>query len=80
MRDEGRDDLDRRLRCVHGHLIAIARMLDRGEDDLKVAHQIQAVQGALTQIQVRLLRAQLDRWMNQPLEPGMLEKALIEIL
>jgi len=80
MRDDVCADLHGRLRCVRGHLSAIARMLERGDDDLKVVHQLWAVQGALTQIQVRLLRAQLDQWAAQPIEPGMIENALIEIL
>ena len=80
MCDEARIDLSRRLACVRGHLEATARMIERGEDDLVVAHQLRAVRGALVQIQVRLLRSQLDRWVDQLIEPGVIENALIEIL
>jgi DNA-binding FrmR family transcriptional regulator len=55
----------KRLACVRGHVEAIAQMVERGADDLAVAHQLRAVRGAMVQIQVRLLRAQIDRWANQ---------------
>ncbi len=70
MSDEARVDLGRRLRCVRGHLEAAARMVDRGDDDLAVAHQIQAVRGALMQIQVRLLRAWLSECNERLPQPG----------
>ena len=76
MHDEVRADLNRRLMCVRGHLEATARMIERGEDDLAVAHQVQAVRGALTQIQVRLLR----EWLQRPGNVQELERDLSEIL
>ena len=69
-----RVDLNRRLRCVHGHLEAIARMIERGEDDLAVARQVQAVRGALTQIQVQLLRAWLSECSEGLSQPATLER------
>jgi DNA-binding FrmR family transcriptional regulator len=80
MSDTACADVLKRLACVGGHLDAIAQMVERGEDDLAVAHQIQAVRGALVQIQVRLLRVQLDWWADQTTEPDVIENALIEIL
>jgi DNA-binding FrmR family transcriptional regulator len=73
-------DALKRLACVRGHVEAIAQMVERGDDDLAIAHQLRAVRGALIQIQVRLLRAQLDRWADQPIEPAVIENALIEIM
>ena len=66
MPDEARDDLNQRLKCVHGHLQATAQMIKRGEDDLVVVHQLHAVQGALTQIQIRLLRV----WLSERPQPS----------
>jgi DNA-binding FrmR family transcriptional regulator len=80
MRDNVCADVLKRLACVRGHLEATAQMVERGEEALTVVHQVRAIQGALTQIQVRLLRAQLDQWADQPIEPGMIENALIKIL
>ncbi len=80
MPDEARDDLNQRLKCVHGHLQATAQMIECGEDDLAVVHQLHAVQGALAQIQVRLLRV----WLNERLQPPdnvrQIKRALSEIL
>ena len=66
MPDEARDDLNQRLKCVHGHLQATAQMIKRGEDDLVVVHQLHAVQGALAQIQIRLLRL----WLSERPQPA----------
>jgi DNA-binding FrmR family transcriptional regulator len=57
MRDEACADVLKRLACVRGHIEAIGRMIERGEDDLAVAHQLLAVQRALDKVQVRILRA-----------------------
>jgi DNA-binding FrmR family transcriptional regulator len=65
MSDTAQADVLKRLACVRGHVEAIAQMVERGADDLAVAHQLRAVRGAMVQIQVRLLRAQIDRWANQ---------------
>jgi DNA-binding FrmR family transcriptional regulator len=69
MRDETRVDLDRRLACVRGHLQATLRMIERGEGDLAVVHQLQAVRGALTQIQIRLLRVWLSECSDRMQQP-----------
>ncbi len=74
MYDEVRDDLDQRLKCVRGHLQATARMVECGEDDLAIAHQIQAVRGALTQIQVRLLRVWISECGQQRQQPDTLKQ------
>ena len=65
MSDAAQADAQKRLACVRGHVEAIAQMVERGDDDLAVAHQLRAVRGAMVQVQVRLLRAQIDRWANQ---------------
>jgi DNA-binding FrmR family transcriptional regulator len=80
MSDTAHADALKRLACVRGHVEAIAQMVERGDNDLAVAHQLRAVRGALVQIQVRLLRAGFDRWADQLIEPDVIENALIEIL
>ncbi len=80
MPDAIRTDVLKRLACVCGHLEAIMHMVERGDDDLAVAHQLRAVRGALVQIQVRLLRAQVDQWANQPIDPRVIEYDLSEIV
>ena len=80
MPDETRADLNRRLACVRGHLAATIRMIELGEDDLAVAQQIRAVRGALTQIQIHLLRAWAAQWLQEPADPQQIECDLTEIL
>jgi DNA-binding FrmR family transcriptional regulator len=80
MRDDVSADVLKRLACVRGHLAATAQMVERGDEAFAVIHQVHAIRCALIQIQVRLLRAQLDRWADQPIEPGVIENTLIEIL
>jgi DNA-binding FrmR family transcriptional regulator len=80
MSDAARTDVLKRLACVRGHLEATAQMVERGDNDRAIAHQLRAVRGALVQIQVRLLRAQIDRWANQPIDPRAIECDLSEIL
>ena len=40
-------DLINRLRRAHGHLAGIIKMVEEGEDGLKIAQQMQAVVAAL---------------------------------
>jgi DNA-binding FrmR family transcriptional regulator len=40
-------DLLNRLRRAHGHLAGIVRMVEEGDDGLKIAQQMQAVVSAL---------------------------------
>ncbi len=66
--DATRVDALNRLACVRGHLKATAQMVERGDQDLAIVHQLHAVRGALVQIQIQLLRDQFERWANQPLD------------
>lgn len=49
-----------RLRCVEGHLRGIVDMTEQGRPCASVVHQIQAVRGALQQINTLLLTSHLD--------------------
>ncbi len=83
MPDETCLDPERRLVCVRGHLAATVRMIEYGADDLAVVHQLQAIRGALTQIQVQLLRrwlAEQVEWRQQPDQIRPVERDLQKIL
>ncbi len=63
------EKLRRTLRCrfrsVEGHIRGIVRMVEEDRPCAAVLQQIQAVQGSLTQIQLLLLRAHLDRCLDR---------------
>ena len=80
MSDATRVDVLNRLACVRGHLNATTQMVERGDHDLAVTHQLRAVRGALVQIQIRLLRAQRDQWVNHPGNLRTIERDLEEIV
>ena len=80
MRDDARTDIQKRLACARGHLEATLHMVERGDHDLAVAHQLCAVRGALIQIQVRLLRAQIERWTDPSIDLHAIEYDLSEIV
>ena len=80
MSDTAHEDVLKRLACVRGHVEAIAQMVECGDDDLAVAHQLRAVRGAMVQVQVRLLRAQIDRWANQAMASRSIASDLNEIV
>ena len=80
MSDATRAAVLTRLACVRGHLKATIQMVEHGDQDLAIAHQLHAVRGALLKIQVEVLRAQLDHWANGPAERRALESALIELV
>ena len=80
MSDATHADVLNRLACVRGHLKATTQMVERGDHDLAVVHQLHAVCGALLQIQVQLLRAQFASWANHPIDPRAFECDLEEIV
>ena len=80
MSDSARAEVLNRLACVRGHLNATRQMVERGDHDLAVAHQLHAVRRAVVQIQVQLLRTQLARWADDPIDPGAIECDLAEIM
>lgn len=62
---QGKDEVRQRLLCVHGHLGGVIRMVDENHRCLAVALQIQAIQGALRQINTLLLTHHLDSCLRQ---------------
>ena len=73
-------DVLNRLACVRGHLKATIQMVEHGDQDLAIVHQLHAVRGALLKIQVEVLRAQFDYWASRPTEWRALESALAELV
>jgi DNA-binding FrmR family transcriptional regulator len=55
-----RADLVRRLRCAEGHLRAIAGMIETDADCQAVLQQMVAVQGALREVNRRLVKHYLE--------------------
>lgn len=57
---EFRADLARRLRCAEGHLRAITGMIETDADCQAVLQQMVAVQGALREVNRRLVKHYLE--------------------
>lgn len=70
--DDSKADLLRRLHCAEGHLRGVAAMIEREEDCENIVHQLLAVQGALREVNRRLLNHHLEVCLQQPgLEPDL---------
>lgn len=63
-----RADLARRLRCAEGHLRGIAAMIERGTDCESIVCQTMAVQGALREVNRRLVKHYLDNRLASDLQ------------
>jgi DNA-binding FrmR family transcriptional regulator len=74
MSDALRADVLKRLACLRGHLHATTQMVERGDNDLAIVHQLYAVRGALTQIQVRLLRGWLAEQAERLQQPDHIQQ------
>ena len=78
-----RADLRRRLRCAVGHLQAIARMIEIDTDCRVVLQQVAAVQGALGEVNRRLVKHFLDDCLATHLhapDPALRECALEDVV
>ncbi len=76
-------DLARRLRCAEGHLRAIAGMIETDADCQAVLQQMVAVQGALGEVNRRLVKHYLDDCLSTNLhasDPALRECALEEVV
>ena len=80
---EFKPDLARRLRCAEGHLRAIAGMLETDADCQVVLQQMVAVQGALCEINRRLVKHYLDDCLPTDLQvsdPALRERTLENVV
>ena len=80
---EFRADLVRRLRCAEGHLRAIAGMIETDADCQVVLQQMVAVQGALCEVNRRLVTHYLDDCLPTGLQisdPALRERTLESIV
>lgn len=76
---EFKADLARRLSCAEGHLRAIAGMIETDADCQAVLRQMLAVQGALGEVNRRLVKHYLDACLLTDLQasdPALREHAL----
>jgi len=80
---EFRADFVRRLRCAEGHLRAIAGMIETDADCQAVLRQMLAVQGALCEVNRRLVKHYLDDCLPTDLQasdPALRERALENVV
>ena len=78
-----RADLVRRLRCAEGHLRGIIGMFEAGADCEAALQQMLAVQGALDEVERRLVKHYLDDCLPvdlQALDPASRERALEHVV
>ncbi len=62
-------DLMNRLRRAHGHLGSIVRMVEQGEDALKIAQQMQAVLAALEKSKTLMVTHHIEHHLEDLLGP-----------
>ena len=80
---EFKADLARRLRCAEGHLHAIAGMIKTDAECQAVLQQMVAVQGALCEVNRRLVKRYLDDCLSTGLhtpDPVLRERSLEEVV
>ena len=80
---EFKADLARRLRCAEGHLRAVAGMIETDADCQAVLQQMVAVQGALCEVNRRLVNRYLDDCLSTNLhapDPALRERALENVV
>ena len=78
---EFKADLVRRLRCAEGQLRAIAGMVETDADGQTILQQMLAVQGALREVNRRLVKQYLNDCLPaglQAADPALRERALEE--
>ncbi|MBO9581145.1 MAG: metal-sensing transcriptional repressor [Sphingobium sp.] len=62
-------DLLNRLRRAHGHLASIIAMLEKGEDGLKIAQQMQAVVSALDKTKTLIVSDHIEHHLEELVGP-----------
>ncbi len=62
-------DLINRLRRAHGHLAGIVKMVEEGEDGLKIAQQMQAVVSALDKAKTLIVSDHIEHHLEALIGP-----------
>jgi DNA-binding FrmR family transcriptional regulator len=62
-------DLLNRLRRAHGHLAGIVRMVEEGDDGLKIAQQMQAVVSALEKTKTLIVTDHIEHHLEELIGP-----------
>ena len=69
-----------RLHTARGHLDAVVRMAEEGQDCLTIPHQLAAVDGALVQSRRVILKRHLRDCLPEALADGKMDDLVDEIL
>lgn len=62
-------DLLNRLRRAHGHLASVVRMVEQGEDGLKIAQQMQAIVAALEKAKTLIVTDHIEHHLEALIGP-----------
>jgi uncharacterized protein len=62
-------DLLNRLRRAHGHLAGIVKMVEEGDDGLKIAQQMQAVVSALDKAKTLIVTDHIEHHLEDLIGP-----------
>ncbi len=62
-------DLLNRLRRAHGHLAGIIKMVEQGDDGLKIAQQMQAVVSALDKTKTLIVTDHIEHHLEDLIGP-----------
>ncbi len=62
-------DLLNRLRRAHGHLAGIVKMVEQGDDGLKIAQQMQAVVSALEKTKTLIVTDHIEHHLEDLIGP-----------
>jgi DNA-binding FrmR family transcriptional regulator len=62
-------DLLNRLRRAHGHLAGIIKMVEEGDDGLKIAQQMQAVVAALDKAKTLIVSDHIEHHLEELVGP-----------
>lgn len=62
-------DLLNRLRRAHGHLAGIVKMIEEGDDGLKIAQQMQAVVSALDKAKTLIVTDHIEHHLEELVGP-----------
>ena len=72
---EARTDVLNRLRRAEGQLRGIQRMVESGEDCLKIGQQFSAVRKALDSTYLRMTMCFLEQELSTRMDPGQTDKS-----
>ncbi len=63
-------DIIKRLKRAHGHLKSVIAMLEKGDECLPVAQQLQAVESAISKAKQTFIRDHIDHCLEHAMKDG----------